>query len=292
MQLFTIVASVLALASAAIATPAPPKLNLERRAATVKTFKLTGMAKGAAQVYLLPGSAPTKAHIFAVGTSFAATDYVTYATALANKGVVSVILDFSSGSTFKNYADYPLAIDATLKALKTSVATWGTTYNVTSFSPVASNIFLGGHSAGGWASTGYVLSNGTQYAGVISWDPVVGNSPTLANYTLTIPHLIANPKDSGCTGQISATNNGEYFYANAKGTAGTVLYTYAASTKVRHNSVTSSGFIGNLVCAGKVTGFQDDLATKVATFAADPKGFAAKFPGSTTGTFPYTIASK
>ncbi|KAJ3207166.1 hypothetical protein HDU67_007624 [Dinochytrium kinnereticum] len=283
----TILAFVATIASVS-ALPAAQE-SVSAAAAVPATFALTGLAKGAAQVYLLPGARPTSAHIFAVGTTFAATDYVTYGTALAQSGVVSIILDFSPGSTFKSYNDYPLAIDSTLKALALAAPTWATKYNVT-YAPTAESTYLGGHSAGGWASVGYALNNSTIYGGMISWDPVNGN-PAVAAYNLPYPHLILHPKNSGCTGQISATNNGEYFFNQATGTAGTHLYQYT-NAAIRHNSVTSSGFIGNLVCSGKVAGFQADLAAKVAAFTSNPSTFAATHTGSTTGTFAYTMKSK
>ncbi|KAJ3410079.1 hypothetical protein HDV05_004104 [Chytridiales sp. JEL 0842] len=263
------------------------------------TLPLPSKISAKAQVYLQPNSTASTIHILAVGTTFSSTDYDAYGKSAASNGIIEVILDYQSGSPFKGDDKYPPALSGTLQALASQASTWVSKYGLQSAPKTSpSEIYLGGHSAGGRATYGYLKAQGgaAEYKGVVSWDPVDTTSP-FPEYALEKPHFILHPVESGCTGQISKANNGEAYFEASRSTAPTLLIQYTHPS-VHHNTITSSGTLGNLVCSGKVKGFHEDLGAKVGKIVKDAEQVLSQqqgdygLPGNGEGVLSFVVKRK
>ncbi|KAI8918958.1 hypothetical protein BC831DRAFT_481609, partial [Entophlyctis helioformis] len=235
--------------------------------------------------YIKPGNGgKTPVLVFAVGTSFGATDYKDFAEASAKNDVVTVILNYDTG-TFKNDAKFGPSFNNLYWALRSNAASWKSTYNV---DLDLSNLWVGGHSAGGRAALAWARSLSAGNAtikGLASWDPVDSKAGAIGAYSL---HSYAG----ACGSQINTGNNGASFFRQT--TSPAVQLTYTAAD-VQHNSLSSSGSLGQLVCYKKVAGFPADAGTKLASLVKGGSldAFVAAFPGNTAaGPLSYAVARK
>jgi hypothetical protein len=219
-----------------------------------------------ARVYIKDGSAATMpVYIFAVGSTFGYTDYTEFGVALAEQGVVTVIFDYDGGAAFKSdhkfNSNYPLLIQEIQAKAATIQAKSNSRVVIT---PDA--LFVGGHSAGGKAVFKWMAHNAGHFAGLSFWDPV--NNDAAPPFTLPegVKAYIATPSNSGCTGQIHAKNNAHFFHANTVPANQVIFESFNGN--VAHNSLSTSGFLGQLTCYKKVPGFIESYAQKVASFIA------------------------
>ncbi|KAI8918959.1 hypothetical protein BC831DRAFT_481610 [Entophlyctis helioformis] len=247
-----------------------------------------------AQAYIKPGNGgKTPVLVFAVGTSFGATDYKDFAEASAKNDVVTVILNYDTG-TFKNDAKFGPSFNNLYWALRSNAASWKSTYNV---DLDLSNLWVGGHSAGGRAALAWARSLSAGNAtikGLASWDPVDSKAGAIGAYSLQYPQAILIPSSyaGACGSQINTGNNGASFFRQT--TSPAVQLTYTAAD-VQHNSLSSSGSLGQLVCYKKVAGFPADAGTKLASLVKGGSldAFVAAFPGNTAaGPLSYAVARK
>lgn len=123
-------------------------------------------------------------------------------------------------------------------------------------------MYVGGHSAGGKAAIKWMQKNPNSYGGASFWDP--WNNNAVPPFIVTKPVLIAYPLESGCSGQINDKNNGKYFYDHMEPLHLVKLLPY--ETPVAHNSLASTGRLGQMVCYSKADGFITSYGQAVARF--------------------------
>lgn len=200
--------------------------------------------------------------VFAVGTSFNADNYDTMGESYANNGVVLAIFDYGKSSMFKSDAQYEKNLPLALAQLYNATRFWNVDYSI-DIDTSENGLFLGGHSAGGKATVNYLQKHPMQLAGVSLWDPVAGfrmNPP----FHFTCNVLISYPVRSGCRLQINEGNNGAYFYKHSEPQQNVRLVPYLAP--IAHNSISSSGAIGQRLCHKNVPGFIESYVTESTPF--------------------------